>query len=110
MLASIRITITSDDQSGSRLPWRYDFSFRRQILNGRSWVIVDGAVLDISSFAKRHPGGARLIMNALGTDVTSEITGDEASIGNFKRAFTPHTHTDVSSNYLVFVCKLCALA
>ncbi|CAM9506534.1 unnamed protein product, partial [Ascophyllum nodosum] len=49
--------------------------FRRQILNGRSWVVVDGAVLDVSSFAKRHPGGARLIMNILGTDVTSEIIG-----------------------------------
>ncbi|CAM9734143.1 unnamed protein product, partial [Ascophyllum nodosum] len=49
--------------------------FNNKLLNGRSWVIVDGAVLDVSSFAKRHPGGARLIVNALGTDVTSEIAG-----------------------------------
>ncbi|CAN0386240.1 unnamed protein product, partial [Hapterophycus canaliculatus] len=44
-----------------------------QVLNGRSWVILDGAVLDVSSFAKRHPGGARLIINAMGTDVTAEF-------------------------------------
>lgn len=69
-----------------------------QILNGRAWVIVDGAVLDVSSFAKRHPGGARLIMNAMGTDVTSEIMGEEASIGNSNMAFAPHPHTDVSGS------------
>ena len=66
---------------------------------------MDGAVLDVSSFAKRHPGGARLIMNILGTDVTSEIIGDVASIGNFNRAFTPHTHTNVSSNCFVVLVR-----
>ena len=75
---------------------RHGSPLLRQLLNGRSWVIVDGAVLDVSSFAKRHPGGARLIVNALGTDVTSEIAGKDASIGNFNMAFTPHAHTDVS--------------
>lgn len=66
-----------------------------QILNGRCWVIVDGAVLDVSTFAKRHPGGARLIINAMGTDVTSEIMGEEASIGYSNMAFSPHFHTEV---------------
>lgn len=68
-----------------------------QILNGRAWVIVDAAVIDVSSFAKRHPGGARLIMNSMGTDVTSEIIGEDASVGNSSMAFDPHPHTDVSS-------------
>ncbi|CAN0542915.1 unnamed protein product, partial [Laminaria digitata] len=54
------------------------------------WVIVDAAVLDVSSFAKRHPGGARLILNAMGTDVTSEIIAEDASIGNAGMAFAPH--------------------
>ena len=75
------------------------FPSRCQILNGRSWVIVDGAILDVSSFARRHPGGARVIMNALGTDVTSGILGEDASIGNFKMGFAPHSHTDVSAFY-----------
>ena len=57
---------------------------------------MDAAVLDVSSFATRHPGGARLIINALGTDVTSEMLGKDASIGNFNMAFTPHAHTEVS--------------
>ena len=67
-----------------------------QILNGRCWVIVDGAVLDVSTFAKRHPGGARIIINAMGTDVTAEFLGESASIGNSRSAFAPHAHTDVS--------------
>lgn len=29
----------------------------RQVLNGQSWVLVDGAILDVSEFAQRHPGG-----------------------------------------------------
>ncbi|CAM9317590.1 unnamed protein product, partial [Sphacelaria rigidula] len=70
--------------------------FNEKILNGRSWIIVDGAVLDVSTFAKRHPGGARLILNAMGTDVTSEIVGEEASIGNSNMAFFPHRHTDTA--------------
>lgn len=68
-----------------------------QILNGRAWVIVDGAVLDVSSFSRRHPGGARLILNAMGTDVTAEIIGKDASIGNSSMTFAPHSHTSVSS-------------
>lgn len=68
-----------------------------QILNGRSWIVVDGAVLDVSTFAKRHPGGARLILNAMGTDATSEIMGEDASLGNanMTNAFSPHHHTEV---------------
>lgn len=60
-------------------------------------MIVDAAVIDVSSFAKRHPGGARLIMNSMGTDVTSEIIGEDASVGNSSMAFAPHPHSDVSS-------------
>lgn len=73
-----------------------------QVLHGRSWIIVDGAILDVSTFAKRHPGGARLIINAMGTDITSEIMGEEASIGNSNMAFTPHPHTDVSLDFSIF--------
>ncbi|CAN0531771.1 unnamed protein product, partial [Scytosiphon promiscuus] len=46
-----------------------------QVLNGQSWVLIDGAILDVSNFSQRHPGGARLILNAVGTDVTQELLG-----------------------------------
>ena len=36
-------------------------------------------------------------MNAMGTDVTAEIIGKDASIGNSGMAFTPHSHTSVSA-------------
>lgn len=62
-------------------------------------MIADAAILDVSSFAKRHPGGARLIMNSIGTDVTSEIIGEDASVGNYSMAFAPHPHSDVSSTF-----------
>ena len=78
------------------LPVRSDYT-PVQILHGRAWVIVDAAVLDVSSFAKRHPGGARLIMNSMGTDMTSEMIGEDASVGNSSMTFAPHPHSDVSS-------------
>ena len=59
-------------------------------------MIVDGAVLDVGAFVKRHPGGIRVLMNVMGTDVTSEIIGEDASIGNSGMTFDPHTHSDVS--------------
>ncbi|CAM9836885.1 unnamed protein product, partial [Ectocarpus sp. 12 AP-2014] len=49
--------------------------FNEKVLNGQSWLFVDNAILDVSEFAARHPGGRRLILNALGTDVTAELLG-----------------------------------
>ncbi|CAN0161958.1 unnamed protein product, partial [Laminaria digitata] len=46
-----------------------------QVLNGQSWALVDGAIVDVSTFSHRHPGGARLILNAVGTDITHELLG-----------------------------------
>lgn len=57
-------------------------------------MIVDGAVLDVSTFAKRHPGGARIIISAMGTDITAEILGESTSVRNSRAS---HAHTDVSS-------------
>ncbi|CAN0524335.1 unnamed protein product, partial [Ectocarpus sp. 8 AP-2014] len=54
--------------------------------------MVDEAVLDVSDFAQRHPGGRRLILNALGTDVTQELIGQEHSVGH-AMSFPPHVHT-----------------
>ncbi|CAN0184392.1 unnamed protein product, partial [Scytosiphon promiscuus] len=64
-----------------------------KVLNGQSWVLVDGAILDVADFAQRHPGGRRLILNALGTDVTQELLGEDLSVGH-AMAFPPHAHTE----------------
>ena len=72
------------------------FVFRGgQVLHGQSWLLVDGAILDVKEFSHRHPGGARLILNALGTDVTHELLGEELSVGH-AMSFSPHTHPEVS--------------
>ena len=56
--------------------------------------MVDGAILDVGNFSRRHPGGARVIMNALGTDITSELKGEDLSVGN-AMAFSPNQHSEV---------------
>lgn len=66
-----------------------------QVLNGESWVIVDGAIVDVSTFYGRHPGGSRVIMNALGTDITGELLGEDRSIGNTVSSPPQHPHSKV---------------
>ncbi|CAM9319898.1 unnamed protein product [Pylaiella littoralis] len=65
--------------------------FNEKVLHGQSWVLVDGAVLDVSEFSHRHPGGARLVLNAVGTDVTHELLGEDLSVGH-AMSFAPHRH------------------
>ncbi|CAM9152625.1 unnamed protein product [Ectocarpus sp. 12 AP-2014] len=67
--------------------------FNEKVLNGQSWLLVDGAILDLSEFAARHPGGRRLILNALGTDVTAELLGEDMSVGH-AMSFSPHVHSE----------------
>lgn len=50
--------------------------------------------MDVSEFSHRHPGGARLILNAVGTDVTHELLGEDSSAGHVM-SFNPHHHPPV---------------
>ena len=34
------------------------------------WIVIDGNVYDISRWAKKHPGGARIISHFAGDDAT----------------------------------------
>lgn len=42
------------------------------------WVIIDGNVYDLTSFASAHPGGQSRIENICGTDATSAFQGQHA--------------------------------
>ena len=42
-----------------------------------AWVIVDGAVYDVTSFLASHPGGLSITEEYLGTDVSRVIRSDE---------------------------------
>lgn len=77
-----------------------------QVLSGQSWLLVDGAILDVSEFSHRHPGGARLILNAVGTDVTHELLGGDSSVGRAVLSFMPHVHPEVSVAAIPFMIML----
>ncbi len=34
------------------------------------WIVIDGSIYNISSWLKRHPGGARILMHYAGEDAT----------------------------------------
>lgn len=40
-----------------------------------AWVIIDGKIYDLSHFAQKHPGGAEVILEHLGTDVSAIFNG-----------------------------------
>lgn len=73
----------------------FGFPVLLQVLNGQAWVMVDGAILDVSAFAGRHPGGARVIRNAMGTDVTNQLLGQAISVDPRHVRLSPHTHSEV---------------
>ncbi|RKP05831.1 hypothetical protein THASP1DRAFT_19281 [Thamnocephalis sphaerospora] len=56
--------------------------------DGRLWVVIDGAIIDVSSFARNHPGGERLIRAACGRDATGDFNGGV------------HLHRDVARQML----------
>ncbi|KAJ1543165.1 hypothetical protein HK405_009471 [Cladochytrium tenue] len=37
------------------------------------WVVIDGVVLDVTKFLKRHPGGVKSLMIAAGSDATDDF-------------------------------------
>ena len=46
-------------------------------------VVVDGRVLDVSTFGDAHPGGARALQNLAGTDATEVFLEIHAPVADF---------------------------
>src|SRR5690606_18607778 len=43
----------------------------RHIDEGDLWIAIDGAVLDVSDYSKRHPGGPTILFAYAGRDVSA---------------------------------------
>ena len=63
-----------------------------------AWVIVDGAVYDVTSFLESHPGGLTVTEKHLGTDIGYVFRSDEV-----------HNHSstafDILEQYKIGVIK-----
>lgn len=57
-------------QDGSDLPCytRQEVSGHKKL--GDCWIVIDGEVYNVTSWLKKHPGGARLLMHYAGEDAT----------------------------------------
>lgn len=49
--------------------------FEEHVAEGKRWVTLDGFVLDVSLFAKDHPGGEGLLQDKVGQDVSQLFKG-----------------------------------
>lgn len=48
------------------------------------WIAINGAVYDVTAFAKDHPGGEDLILECAGTDATDQFSSVGHSAGAIK--------------------------
>jgi stearoyl-CoA desaturase (Delta-9 desaturase) len=47
-----------------------------RVLDHDKWLIIDGYVLDISSFESEHPGGSSILKKMYGKDATKSFYGN----------------------------------
>lgn len=74
------------------------------------WVVLYGAVYDVTSFLPSHPGGSKIILQLAGTDATEEYDPihppgtleeslpPEAKLGEFDESTLPVEHQLVADN------------
>jgi cytochrome-b5 reductase len=50
------------------------------------WVVIEGEVYDLTTWAARHPGGLQVLLDAAGTDATQafKAAGHPAAVEVFK--------------------------
>ena len=43
------------------------------------WIVIDGSIYDISNWAKKHPGGRKIVSSYAGQDATVRIVSSRVS-------------------------------
>ena len=46
-----------------------------QVINHNKWFVIDGYIIDLSSFTSEHPGGSALLEKYYGRDATKSFDG-----------------------------------
>lgn len=46
---------------------------KKHSVEGDAWIIIDAEVYNISTFADLHPGGAQILYELAGKDVTGKL-------------------------------------
>lgn len=73
---------------------------RQRLRQGAKWIILDGAVYDVGTFMKSHPGGAYFLNRVIGSDVGALFYGHEPP----DKHVPPHRH---SARAFKLLQKLC---
>jgi stearoyl-CoA desaturase (delta-9 desaturase) len=83
----------------NKLPVMSFKEFKEKTAQGKSLVILDDIVHDVSSFVHEHPGGRQTLLNWVGTDVTRMFNGEDGST---------HVHSKEARKFLgpIRVAKL----
>jgi cytochrome b involved in lipid metabolism len=53
---------------------------KKHSVEGDAWIIIDAEVYNISTFADLHPGGAQILYELAGKDVTGKLRERQGSI------------------------------
>ncbi|KAF9164276.1 hypothetical protein DFQ26_001621 [Actinomortierella ambigua] len=70
--------------SWPKMTWN---EINERVLSGAKLVVVDDYVFDIRSWINSHPGGAKVLQRAIGTDITADLYGhyDDDYVINHRR-------------------------
>ena len=85
-----------------KLPHYSVQEFNEKVQSGCQYVVVKGMVVDLKGWINAHPGGARLLRQSIGTDISNALAGrgdvqrkhrhSSAALGN-----SPHCHCSQSA-------------
>lgn len=61
---------TQDSNTADLISWD---EIKKHSKDEDKWIVIDGTVYDVSKWAKRHPGGSRIIGHYAGQDATVSL-------------------------------------
>lgn len=58
---------SNESEVGQEISWD---EVRKHSKDNDKWIVIDNQVYDVSQFARRHPGGSRIIGHYAGQDAS----------------------------------------
>lgn len=84
----------------SKYPVLSEAAFKAKVEHGEKLVILDNVILNLAAYEHQHPGGAFLLQQTVGRDISKYFYGGYALDGNMNlepgQATLNHAHTNIA--------------
>lgn len=76
----------SESEVGQEISWD---EVRKHTKENDKWIVIEEKVYDVSQFARRHPGGSRIIGHYAGQDASEAFKAFHTNMGKVSKYMTP---------------------